>query len=73
LLDIDIASFFVHSAPHVKVLLLLAPKSTGVAPIVSAYAFVHHIYIARLLVLAAVQRNVVVLAAEYRTNLTALV
>jgi hypothetical protein len=71
-LDIDITSFFVRSAPHVKVLLLLAPISTGVTPIVSAYAFVLHVYIARLLVLAAVKRNVVVLAAEYRDNLAAL-
>jgi hypothetical protein len=69
----DITSFFVRSAPNVKVLLLLAPKSTGVAPIVSAYAFVLHVYIARLLVLAAVKRNVVVFAAEYRFHLTALV
>jgi hypothetical protein len=53
-------------------LLLLAPISTGVAPVVSAYAFVHHVYIARLPVLAAVKRNVVVLAAEYRFNLAAL-
>jgi hypothetical protein len=69
----DIASFFVRSAPQVKVLLLLAPISTGVAAIVSAYAFVYHVYIARLLVLPAVKRNVVVLAAEYRFNLAALV
>jgi hypothetical protein len=72
-LDIDIASFFVRSAPQHQVLLLVAPKSTGVTPIVSAYAFVHHIYIARLLVLAAVKRNVIVLAAECRINLAALV
>jgi hypothetical protein len=54
-------------------LLLVAKTSTIVAPIVSAYAFVRHVYIARLLVLAAVKRNFVVLAAEYRKNLAALV
>jgi hypothetical protein len=69
----DIASFFVRSAPQVKVLLLLAPKSSSVAAIVSAYVFVLQVYIARLLVLAAVKRNVVVLAAEYGLDLAALV
>jgi hypothetical protein len=69
----DIVSFFVLWASQRQVLLLVAPISTGVAPIMSAYAFVLHVYIARLLVLAAVKRNVVVLAAENRKNLAALV
>jgi hypothetical protein len=54
-------------------LLLLAPISTGVAPIVSASDLIAHVYIARLPVLAAVKCNVVVLAAEYRLDLVALV
>jgi hypothetical protein len=69
----DIASSFVRSASQRQVLLLLAPISTGVAPIVSASGLIAYIYIAMLLVLAAVKRNVVVLAAEYRLDLAALV
>jgi hypothetical protein len=60
----DIASFFVLWASQRQVLLLFAPISTGFAAIVSASGLIDNVYIARLLVLAAVKRNVVVLAAE---------
>jgi hypothetical protein len=73
ILQPDIASFFVLWASQRQVLLLLAPISTSVAPIVSASGLIFHVYITRLLVLPAVKRNIVVLAAEYRFNLAALV
>jgi hypothetical protein len=40
---------------------------------VSASGLIAHVYIARLLVRAAVKRNVINLAAEYRLDLAALV
>jgi hypothetical protein len=40
---------------------------------VSASGLIANVYIARLLVLAAVKRNAVVLVAEYRFDLAALV